>query len=58
MYWKLRYWFACLSGTIRRALGMAMPNGLTLSEVMYGLECDPVLRKLLREARKSQVGSL
>jgi hypothetical protein len=53
MYWKIRYWWACVSGAIRRALGLAFRNGRTLSEVMYELECDPEMRVLLRDARKA-----
>lgn len=52
MIWKLRYWFARVSGSIRRALGLALPGSRTLSEVMYKLECDPHMRMLLRDARK------
>lgn len=54
MYWELRYWWACASGWIRRRLGLAFATGRTLSEIMYDVERDPQIRKLLREARKSQ----
>lgn len=52
MIWKLRYWFACVSGSIRRKLGLALPGSRTLSEIMYDLERDPHFRMLMRDARK------
>jgi hypothetical protein len=51
MYWKLRYWWACVSGSILRALGLSFRNGRTVSEIMYELEQDPVMRELLKRAR-------
>lgn len=53
MIWKLRYWFARVSGSIRRGLGLSMPGSRTLSEVMYELEQDPHMRMLLNDARKA-----
>lgn len=51
-WFALRYRWACLSGRVRRMLGLSFRNGRTISEVMYELEKDPVLRELLNEERR------
>jgi hypothetical protein len=53
MWWEIRFLFARVSGAIRRRLGLALPTGRTLSEVMYDLERDPTMRECLRDARKA-----
>lgn len=50
-FYKLKYKWACASGSIRRALGLSFRDSRTVSEIVYELELDPELRQLLREKR-------
>ncbi len=51
-WYHLRFWWATASGWLRRWLGLGFRNGRTVSEVVYELEKDPLLRELLKDARK------
>ena len=50
--WKLRYGFYRVSGILRRLFGLSWRGSRTVGEIMSELECDPVIRDAIENARK------